>query len=138
MSFLEPEVEPSPPRALLIARMVASAVAARWRAMVLAFLLFVTIWLASQVFLFARSAYWYIHDNLPKLDESYKQIPSVHDLPTDLLTIAPPITNCWRDRALAGDCFNRRGAGPQSPPLHLRSPGLPPRHRFQCCRPDDI
>jgi len=138
VSFLEPEVEPSSPRAVLIARRAASAVAARWRAMVLAFLLFITVWLASQVFLFARGAFWYLHDNLPKLNESYKQIPSIHNLPTDLLANAPPITNCWRDRSLAGDCFNRGGAGPQTPPLRLRSPGPPPRPRFRCCRSDDI
>ena len=105
MSFLEPEVEPSPPRILLIARMVASAVVIRWRATILAFILCLTIWLGLQAILLVRGAFLYLHDNFPKMNEQYKELQSIHISPTDLLAISPPITNCWRDRSLAGDCF---------------------------------
>jgi hypothetical protein len=143
VSFVEPEVEQSPlPPILLIVGAVLAAVLARWRAIILLSLLLLAIWIAFQVLLLARSAFSFVHDNVAKLGEEYKQRPSVHIPPVDFSKMAPsrPVATCWRDRSLAaGDCFRSGGPGRQSPPEHLRMSEPPPpgRPRFRNCRPLD-
>jgi hypothetical protein len=138
VSFVEQEVESSPLRPiLLIAGAVLAAVLARWRAIILMLVLLLTVWLAFQVLLLARSAFMFVNDGLTRLTEQYKQLPSVHAPSIDLSTISPsrPTTNCWRDRSLAGDCFNSGAAGRQSRPGRLRAPepSPPKRLRFRNC-----
>jgi hypothetical protein len=142
VSFVEQEVESSPLRPiLLIARAVLAAILARWRAIILLFFLLLAIWLAFQVFLLARNVFLYVNDGLTKLTEQYKQLPSVHIPPMDISKNSPPrpISNCWRDRSLAGDCFSSGGPGRQFRPEGLRTPEpLPPRRlRFRNCGPLD-
>jgi hypothetical protein len=141
VSFVEPEVEPSAlPRVLLVAGMAVSAVVRRWRAIILWHILVLTVWLAFQMFFLARGAILYLEDNLPKLSEPYRQLPSIHIPSAKSLTVSPPITNCWRDRSLAGNCFNSERPGRQPPPVRFRAPepSPPPCHRFRSCRPVDI
>src|SRR5215470_5495894 len=77
VSFFEPEVESSAARSTLAAvELVASAIIARWRAIILLFILVLSIWLAVEAFLLVRSAVSYLVDNLPKLSELRKQLPS--------------------------------------------------------------
>jgi hypothetical protein len=140
VSFVEQEVESSPLRPiLLIAGAVLAVVLARWRAIILMLFLLLASWMAFQVFLLARGAFLYVNDGLTKLTEQYQQLPSVHVPPTGSATISPsrPITNCWRDRSLGGDCFKSGGLGRQSRPERLRTPEPPPpRHlRFRNCGP---
>jgi hypothetical protein len=124
VSFIEPETEPSPlRRGLLAAELLASAVLARWRAIILLFVLFFTIWLAIQVLVAARDAYSYLRDHLPKFSDSSKLLPSIPSLPRGSITISPPpITQCWRDRSLAGDCFKQAKPGSKSPPSGRQAP----------------
>jgi hypothetical protein len=140
VSFVEQEVETSPLRPiLLIAGAVLAAVLARWRAIILLLFLLLAIWLALQVFLLARSAFLFVHDGLANLTEQYKQLPSVHIPSMDFSKHLPsrPVTNCWRDRSLAGDCFNSEGLERQSRPERLRTPEppAPKRLRFRNCGP---
>jgi hypothetical protein len=133
VSFFEPEVESSAARRILAAvELVASAIVTRWRAIVLLFILVSSIWLALQVFLLVRSAVSYVVDNLPKLSEIRKQLPSNLIPPKGSVAISrPPITNCWRNRSLGSDCFKQGTAGQKSPPARIREPGhlLAPRFR---------
>jgi hypothetical protein len=140
VTFLEPHVEPSPLRPLLFVGRLLLAVLARWRAIILAFILCLTLWLAVQVLLFASTSFWYLHDNLPKaihIPPVSLRIPRI-----GLPSILPsrPITNCWRDRSLAGDCFKPEAPRRQSPPARLRAsePPPPPCARFRVCKPTDI
>jgi hypothetical protein len=140
VSFVEQEAESSPLRPiLLVAGVVLAVVLARWRAIVLMLFLLLASWIAFQVFLLARGTILYVNDGLTNLTEQYQQLPSVHVPPTGSATISPaqPITNCWRDRSLAGDCFKSGGFGRQSRPERLRTPEPPPpRHlRFRNCGP---
>jgi hypothetical protein len=139
VSFIEPEVETSPlRRSLAAAEVVALTILARWRAIVLLFILVLSIWLALQVVLIVSSAVAYLGDVLPKRIEELKQPPSNQIPPKKGFAAIspPPITNCWRDRSLGGDCFKQGAAGQKSPPARLRGCGLPPR--FRDCRSIDI
>jgi hypothetical protein len=131
VSFFEPEAESSAGRRILAAvELVASAIVARWRAITLLFILFLSIWLALQAFLLVRSAFSYVVDNLPKLSQIRKQLPSNPASPKAPATISPlPITNCWRNRSLGSDCFKEGTAGQKSPPARIREPGQLPRFR---------
>jgi hypothetical protein len=118
MSFQESETELSPPRrVLLAAEALSSAIVARWRVVVLTFILISAIWLAFQVFVIAREAYLYLRDNVPKLSDLQFQAttsPRVWSVSPGVSSV--PITNCWRDRSLAvGDCFDGGGAHSESP-----------------------
>jgi hypothetical protein len=120
MSFLESEAEISPLRQVLLA--ASSAIVARWRAVVLTFILISTIWLAFQAFLAASGAYVYLRDNVPKLSDLRLQATASPKV------FSVPITNCWRNRSLAaGDCFEGGAANSESPsalPHAPASPGL--------------
>jgi hypothetical protein len=133
VSFFEPEVEsPAARRTLAAVELVASAIVARWRAIVLLFILVSSIWLALQAFLLVRSAFSYVVDNLPKLSELRKQLPSNRIPPQgSVASSPPPITNCWRNRSLGSDCFKKGTAGQKSSPTRIREPGhlLAPRFR---------
>jgi hypothetical protein len=133
VSFFEPEVESSAGRRTLAAvELVASAIVARWRAIVLLFILALSIWLALQAFLLVRSAFSYLADNLPKLSELRKQLPSKQIPPKGSVTISPPpITNCWRNRSLGSDCFKQGTAGQKSPPARIREPDNCLRRAFE-------
>lgn len=122
MSFLEPEVESSPWRDALL------LVEARWRGIVLSFILTLTLWLAVQAFVALHDAYVYISQSVPKLNDLSGQIlPKVS---TDITP--PPITSCWRDRSLSReDCFKASGGGLQSPPAHEHK--SMPRRRLPNC-----
>src|SRR6202040_2240077 len=77
VSLLEPPVEPAPLSRFLIfvgavalavvtfVGVVARAIASRWRGILLAHIFFLTLWLALQVFLFAKNAVGYLRDNVP-------------------------------------------------------------------------
>jgi hypothetical protein len=125
VSFFEPEVESSAGRRTLAAvELVASGIVKRWRAITLLFILVLSIWLALQAFLLVRSAFSYVVDNLPKLSELRKQLPSNRIPPQGSATISPPsITTCWRNRSLGSDCFKKGTAGQKSPPTRIREPG---------------
>jgi hypothetical protein len=133
VSFFEPEVESSVARRTLAAvELVASAIIARWRAIILLFILFLSIWLAVQAFLLVRSGFSYLADHLPKLSELRKQLPSNRTSPTGSVTSPPaPITNCWRNRSLGSDCFKKGTAGQKSPPARIRGPRNCWRHTFE-------
>jgi hypothetical protein len=143
VSFVEPEVEQSPlPPILLIVGAVLAAILARWRAIILLSFLLLAIWLAFQVLVLARSAFSFVNDNLARLSEEYKQLPSVHIPQVGLSRMSPsrPVTTCWRDRSLAaGDCFRSGGLRRQSRPERLRMPEPPPpgRPRYRNCGPGD-
>jgi hypothetical protein len=142
MSLLEPEVERSPLRRVpLIAETLGAAVVARWRGIILLFILFLAIWLAIQTFLGVRNAFSYLRDNLPTLNEFHKQLPSVRVPPTDSRAISPPpISHCWRDRSLGSDCFKTGGRQPRSPSARMLTPEPSPRPslRFRSCGCVDI
>jgi hypothetical protein len=141
MSLLDPEFERSPlQRVPQVADTLGSAVAARWRGIVLLFILFLTIWLAMQVFFGVRRAFSYLRENLPTLNELHKQVPSVDVPPTGARAILPPpITNCWRDRSLGSDCFKAGGPEPRSSRTHALTREPPrPSPRFRSCRHFDI
>jgi hypothetical protein len=140
VSFFEPEVEsPAARRTLAAVELVASAIVARWRAIVLLFILASSIWLALQAFLLVRSAFSYVADNLPKISELRKQLPSNQTPPKSSVTISPsPITNCWRNRSLGSDCFKQGTAGQKSPPARIREPGHLLAPRFRDSRSTDI
>ncbi len=131
MSFLEPEVDqPSPLREVLL------LVEARWRGIVLSFILILTLWLAVQAFVALHAAYVYLGQSVPKLNDLSEQIlpkPSEQILPKPSVHMTPPpITSCWRDRSLSGDdCFKASGGGSQSPPAQLHKPI--PRRRLPNC-----
>jgi len=133
VSFIEPEVESQAGRRILAAvEAVASAIVARWRAIILLFILFLSIWLAVQVVAFARSAISYIGEHVPKISERWKQPPSNRVPPKGSVTISPsPITNCWRNRSLGGDCFKQGTAGQKSPPARIREPYGRPNSQCQ-------
>lgn len=127
MSFVEPVDEPSPlRRALNATEGASSAIAARWRAIVLLFILAAAVWLVLEAFFAVHDAYVSVRENVPQLSELSNRItPKVSLSP-------PPITNCWRDRSLAaGECFKSVG-GAHSPPEHPRAP--PRQFRFPECR----
>jgi hypothetical protein len=140
-SFVEPEVEPSTLERILYGAGVAfTVIAARWRAVILLFLLLLALWFAVQVVLAVRGAILYVQDNIPKnWSELHREFPAIHLPQIRSPRVLPPITNCWRDRSVAaGDCF-RRGRVGQSPPVRRRPPEpCPPPIRFQSCRPVDI
>jgi hypothetical protein len=141
MSLLEPEFERSPLRQVpVVAETLGSAVAARWRGIVLLFILFLTVWLAMQAFLGVRRALSYLRDNLPTMNELHKPLPSAEIPPTGARSISPPpITNCWRDRSLGSDCFKTGGPEPRSSRSRAVMPE-PPRSgpRFRNCGRFDI
>jgi hypothetical protein len=127
VSFVEPFDEPSPLRRALNATEVASSlIAARWRAIVLLFILGAAVWLVLEAFFALHDAYVSVRENVPQLNEISSRIAPKFSLSP------PPITNCWRDRSLAaGECFRSTGAV-HSPPEHPRAP--PRRLRFPECR----
>lgn len=127
--FVESDAEPSPlGRALVALEILALAIVARWRAIILVFILFVAIWLAVQAFSAMHDAYVYLGNSVPKLNGLTGQIsPKI-----SAKISAPPITNCWRDRSLlAGDCFKAGGAQSSSARHHAPVPS--PRLRFPDC-----
>jgi len=130
--FIKPEVESSAARTTLPpVELVASAIVARWRAIILLFILVLSIWLAVEAFVLVRSAVSYLVDNLPKLSELRKQLPSNRVSPRGSVAISPsPITNCWRDRSLGSECFKQGTAAHKSPPARIRQP--PGRPNSQC------
>jgi hypothetical protein len=128
MSFQESGTELSPLRqVLLVAEMLSSRIVARWRAIVLTFVLTSAIWLSFQVFLAARDAYVYLRDNSPKLSDLQLQT----SVSPRLLSVSPrafsaPITDCWRDRSLAAsDCFEGGGDHSESSPPLPHAPASP-------------
>ena len=133
VSFFEPEVESATARRTLAAvERVASAIVARWRAIILLFILVSSIWLALQAFLLVRSAFSYLADNLPKLSELRKQLQSNRISPKGSVTISPsPITNCWRNRSLGSNCFKQGTAGRKSHQPAFESPDICFRHAFE-------
>jgi hypothetical protein len=135
VSLLEPKVEASPLRSMLrIATLLAAAILARWRGIILAFILFLTVWIAIQVFLLIRSASNYLYDNAPNW--------VAHHAPKELPLISPsgPVTTCWRDRSVTGDCFKPAGSRPKPPPTGRRTPQpvRPPCLRFRVDRPIEV
>jgi hypothetical protein len=133
VSFFEPEVESSAARRTLAAvELVASAIVKRWRAIALLFILVLSIWLAIQAFLLVRSAFSYVVDNLPKLSELRKQLPSNRIPPQGSVTISPSKTTiCWRNRSLGSDCFKKGTVEQKSPPARIREPRNCLRHAFE-------
>jgi len=133
VSFFEPEVESQTGRRILAAvGLVAAAIIARWRAIILLFILVLTIWLAIQAFVLLRSAFSYVLDNLPKASALWKQLPSGRSPPQSSVTIpSSPTTICWRNRSLGKDCFKKGTAGQKSPPARIREPGRCWRHAFE-------
>lgn len=127
MSFVEPLDEPSPLRRALSATEVASSViAARWRAIVLLFILGAAVWLVLEAFFALHDAYVSVRENVPQLNEISSRITPKFSLSP------PPITSCWRDRSLAaGECFKSAGTA-HSRPEHPRAP--PRQFRFPECR----
>jgi hypothetical protein len=142
VSFVEPEVEPSTMERILYgAETALKVIAIRWRGVILSFLLALTLWFAVQVVLAVRGAILYVQDNIPKYwSELHQELPAIHFPRIRSPRASLPITNCWRDRSVAGgDCFRRGRAARQSPPVRRRAPEpCQPRIRFQSCRPVDI
>jgi hypothetical protein len=140
--FVEPEVGPSTLQRLLYgAEITLAVIAARWRGVILLFLLLLALWFAVQVVLAVRGAILYVQDNIPKnWSELHREFPAIHFPQIRSPKVLPPITNCWRDRSVAaGDCFRRGAAARPSPPVRRRPPEpCPPPIRFQSCRPVDI
>jgi hypothetical protein len=151
VSLLEPPVEQEPLRrfftgigaaALAVVTfigLVATAFASRWRGILLAHIFFLTLWLALQVFLYAREAYAYLRDNIPTWfsQVTHLQAPSTSTTPAaNVASSKPVVTNCWRDRSLDGDCFKPAEPHRKPPPHHRRIPE--PCPRFYICRFDDI
>jgi hypothetical protein len=124
---VEPFDEPSSLRRALNATETASSViAARWRAIVLLFILGAAVWLVLEAFFAVHDAYVSVRESVPRLNQISSEIAPKFSLSP------PPITNCWRDRSLAaGECFKSAG-GAHSPPAHPRAP--PRQFRFPECR----
>lgn len=130
VSFVEPVVEPSPfRRALDATEAVSSVITARWRAIVLLFILSAAIWLVLQAFVVVRDAYVSVRESVPKLNEISSEIAPKFSPKFSLSP--PPVTTCWRDRSLTGDCFKSVGAA-HAAPERPRAP--PPRLRLPQCR----
>ena len=118
----------------------ARAIAARWRGILLTHIFFLTLWLAIQVFSFAKDAFAYLRDNVPtllgKVEAPSASLPKV--------SFSKPLTtNCWRDRSLNGDCFTQRESQRDPPrkaalPHRPRMPPRPPCRGYYMCGPDDI
>ena len=153
MSLLEPPVEPAPLSRFLLfvgavalavvtfVGVVARAIASRWRGILLAHIFFLTLWLALQVFLYAKNAYGYLRDNVPlwftRVDVGSSSTSPTPSAPSSKPSPSKPaITNCWRDRALDGNCFARAEPHRKVAPHRVRIPEPPPCRRFYMC--DDI
>ena len=129
---------------VLFVGVVATAIAARWRGILLTHIFFLTLWLALQVFLFAKNAYGYLRDNVPHWfsrvevgSSSTSSTSSPPPTPSSKPSSSKPATTiCWRDRALDGNCFARAEPHRKVAPHRLRIPGPPPCRRFYMC--DDI
>lgn len=164
MSILEQPAEPSPLSRLFVfvsavalaivtlVGVVASWVAARWRGILLTHIFFLTLWLAIQVFLYAKEAFAYLSEKVPNLAIQVPHLPAPSGL--DLLPKTPStksVATCWRNRSLGGNCFARvesrraepdRTEPPRKPPPRLR-PHEPPaffpcRRFYYNCGADDI
>ena len=131
MSFLEPEVESSPFRDALL------LVEARWRGIVLSFILILALWLVVQAFVTLHDAYvyvgQYVGQNVPKLNDLSEEILPKYPTQSPTHMTPPPITSCWRDRSLSGDdCFRAwGGSAPPPPPAQVHKP-LPRRRSPNC------
>jgi hypothetical protein len=153
LSLLEPPVEPTPLSRFLIfvgavalavvtfVGVVARAIASRWRGILLAHIFFLTLWLAVQVFLFAKNAYGYLTEHIPtwfsRVEVGSSSTSSSPPTPSSKpSSFKPATTICWRDRALDGDCFARAEPHRKVKPHRLRIPEPPPCRRFYMC--DDI
>jgi hypothetical protein len=165
VSILEQPAEPSPLSRLFVfisavalaivtlVGTVASWVAARWRGILLTHIFFLTLWLAIQVFLYAKEAFAYLSEKVPNLAIQVPHLPAPPGL--DLLPKIPStksVTTCWRNRSLGGDCFARvesrraepdRTEPPRKPPPPRVRPHEPPaffpcRRFYYNCRADDI
>jgi hypothetical protein len=114
---------------------VARAIAARWRGILLTHIFFLTLWLAIQVFSFAKDAFAYIRDNVPTWF-SKVEVPSA---PLPKVSSSKPLTNnCWRDRSLDGNCFTQTETRRKAAPARPRILAQPPCYRFYRCGSDDI
>jgi hypothetical protein len=154
VSLLEPPVEPAPLSRFLIfvgavalavvtfVGVVGRAIAARWRGILLTHIFFLTLWLALQVFLFAKDAVAYLGEHVPIWFSRVEvgSSPSTSSSPPTSSAKPSPsrpvVTNCWRDRSLDGDCFGRTESHRKITPHRLRIPEPPPCRRFYMC--DDI
>jgi hypothetical protein len=135
MSFVDRNLVPTPLQRLLRSVDIGMvALAARWRGIVLVFLIVLTAWLAAEVFSAGRGAVMFLHDNLPKMNERYKQylpITPRSSAATPTPTATPPVvaartTICWRDRSLGGSCFKPRAPGRAPPVYRGRDSALAP------------
>jgi hypothetical protein len=117
---------------------------ASWRAIILAFILVFTIWLAFQVSLHTINAYEYLRNAIPKwLEQAEWRVP-LH-IPLVAIPSVPHPAICWRDRSVvAGDCFKpteQTSSPPARPlpgrPLPSRGQSPPPCCRFQDSTPVD-
>jgi hypothetical protein len=153
VSLLEPPVGPAPLSRFLIfvgavalavvtfVGVVARAIASRWRGILLAHIFFLTLWLALQVFLYAKNAYGYLRDNVPlwfsRVEVGSPPTSTTPSTPSSKPSSSKPATTiCWRDRALDGNCFARAEPHRKVVPHRLRIPEPPPCRRFYMC--DDI
>ena len=121
---------------VLFVGVVASAIAARWRGILLTHIFFLTLWLALQVFLFAKNAYGYLAEHVPMWFSRVEFGFPSSTQPSKPSPSRPATTTCWRDRSLDGDCFARTESHRKVPPHRLRIPAPPPCRRFYMC--DDI
>jgi len=149
---------------LTVLDVIFKAVAARWRGILLAHIFFLTLWLAIQVFFFATGAHWCFPAAdggwIAGLSKYFPQIARCLPAGTTAATVTPspqkgsppsspgshafsfnaPVTNCWRDRSLDGNCFGRAEHHRKAPPHRARPPepcGFPCRRPYGCCA-DDI
>ena len=115
MSFQVTEDVPTPLRRAMRAMDDAfRQITKRWRGIILAFVLFVAIWLAVQAVAAVYRGYAYLRDHAPGWPDFTREIP----LPSARGPSLPPLSNCWRDRSLAaGSCFKDGGAPPHRIPL---------------------
>ena len=137
---------------------VALFVRTRWRGIILTHIFLLTIWLAVQVFLFARGGYWYLRDNVPTWTDQLAQARSM-SLPLPNFSSSQSSSSsrssssrfssskfsslkptCWRDRSLDGDCFKQAEPHRRFPPPRVRipAPPAPPCGRFYMCGSADI
>jgi hypothetical protein len=126
---------------------IGSWVLDRWRALLLAHLFFLTVWIASEVYATTFRAIFYLYENVPKWAEQippYKfryipipvpTFPAHKSAPSDR-SAAP----CWRDRSHDGDCFSSAEPQSKSPPRRQRmpAPAAPPCRRPYVCGTSDI
>ena len=169
MSLLEPSAEPPFLSRFFVAigavvlavvtfvGTVARAIATRWRGILLTHIFFLTVWLAVQVFLFARNTYGYLRESVPtwasltdgvssstspSTPSTSSSTPSSSSIPSKLPPANPPVvaksetTICWRDRSLdSTECFAPTKHYRKAP-HRVRTFFPPPCHRYYRCGDD--